>query len=577
MEQSSADVRPVRGPINRYFAFTAKRSITERWLLHLLLIVILFFAVSELLKFDDQFSQESPSAGGTLTEGIVGTPRFVNPVLAITRADQDMSALVYSGLMRLGADGELELDIARNITTTDAGRTYNVQLREDVYFHDGTQLTASDVAYTITLIQNPDLKSPLRGNWDGVLVEQLGEFELNIVLEEVYAPFIENLTVGILPRDNWDELPIEQLPFSQNNTQPVGTGPYTITDVTRNQSGLIDSYTLSAADTYRGTANISTIIFTFYTNEEELVDALKTGAVMSSAGVSAEALAQLDITESNLFTSPLPRTFALYINQNKSAALREASVREALQAAIDREALISDVLAGFGFAAETPVPPSYIETPTATTSELTDPLTKARGILTADDWFLNDDGRWQKEIGEDEFIELQIVLNTANTPLFGNTAEYVAEIWRTLGADVTVAQFEQADLVQAIIRPRDYQMLLFGADVGRQLDLYPFWHSSQKDDPGLNIAQYTNIDVDAQLESLRTATSSTERTTLLQQINTDITADTPAIFLFTPTFGYVLHESINAAIPPRLNTPSERFSTIESWHITSDRVWPIFQ
>jgi peptide/nickel transport system substrate-binding protein len=160
-----------------------------------------------------------PVAGGSITEGIVGIPRFVNPVLAVTRADQDMSALLYSGLMKINEEGVLVPDMAESVTVSDDGRTYNVLVRRDTRFHDDTPLTARDVAFTIGLIQNPDLKSPLRGNWAGVTVEEISEYELNIVLDEPYTPFIENFTVGIIPRHIWSSLPIEQVPFSQRNTR----------------------------------------------------------------------------------------------------------------------------------------------------------------------------------------------------------------------------------------------------------------------------------------------------------------------------------------------------------------------
>lgn len=129
----------------------------------------------------------------------MGTPRFVNPVLAVTRADKDISALVYDGLMRLGAEGTLVPNVAESVTVSEDGLTYNVTLKQNIHFHDGTPLTARDVAFTVLRMQNPVLNSPLRANFDGISVEEIGEYELNFVLPEAYGPFIENLTFGILP------------------------------------------------------------------------------------------------------------------------------------------------------------------------------------------------------------------------------------------------------------------------------------------------------------------------------------------------------------------------------------------
>ena len=119
-------------------------------------------------------------------------------------------------------------------------------------------------------------------------------------------------------------------------------------------------------------------------------------------------------------------------------------------------------------------------------------------------------------------------------------------------------------------------MLLFGADVGRSVDLYSFWHSSQKDDPGLNIAQYTNIDADELLESLQTTSSSSVRADLLSDIEDLIVTEQPAVFLFSPVVPYVTHEDLSFSPVAHMGNPSDRFMNIEEWFIESDDVWPLF-
>ena len=106
-------------------------------------------------------SLPTPTRGGTLIEGVVGIPRFVNPTLAITRADQDAVSLLYSGLMRIDSSGNLVPDIAESVTLSEDGTEYNISVRKDRTFHDGRPITARDVVYTMKLIQDPDLKSPL--------------------------------------------------------------------------------------------------------------------------------------------------------------------------------------------------------------------------------------------------------------------------------------------------------------------------------------------------------------------------------------------------------------------------------
>lgn len=562
-----------------YFSFIRRRKISDRIIYNVALSIFLASSLFSILILNDSYTTSVPTSGGTLVEGIVGTPRFVNPVLAINRADHDMVALIYSGLLKLDAQGNLVNDIAESITQSEDGKTYHIQIRNDAYFHNGQQLKVRDIAYTIALIQDPELKSPLRGNWDGVQIEEIGEFELNIILEEAYMPFIENLLVGILPRELWDGLSIEQVAFSQNNTQPIGTGPYQVTEVVRNKSGLINGYKLSAFTSQGDTPNISKLVFNFYQNEEELLVALSNKEIASTPSLSPENLALVDTASYQIIESPIPRTFAMYFNQNKSAVLRDKSARNALEIMVDRDQIITQVLRGHGIPTDSPVPPGFIEVNSSDSKEVqalsVEKKTIAEKILIDGGWRKNEVGIWEKVL-DGEKTTLSLLITTANTPLFDKTATAVADMWKALGIEVTVSQFEQTDLVQTIIRPRDFEILLYGADIGRQIDLYPFWHSSQKNDPGLNIAQYTNIDVDALLEKIRITDDATEKTKIIHDIENILEKDIPAVFLFVPTFGYVLDAQVRLPTQLHISRQSERFAGIRTWHMESDDVWPMF-
>ncbi len=564
---------PRRRLMDRFFGLIEHPKLSDRLILRALLALVLVSGILYILELNQSYVLNTPSPGGTLREGIVGIPRFVNPVLALTRADQDTVSLVYSGLMRIDTNGELVPDIAESITLLEDGVTYEINIRRDVRFHDGTPLTAHDVVFTLNLIKNPDLKSPLRGNWNDALIELMDEYRLHITLNQPYYPFIENLTVGILPSHIWSRLPTEQLPFSQYNTEPVGSGPFMIERVTRNDSGLISGYLLSPSPYLNREPNLAHIELLFYQNETELETALLQGNIDATIFLPTARIATLDSAKYQTLTTPLPRVFAIFINQNRSPALRDLAAREALSAAINREELVNQVLAGYGVPITTPTVPlkSTLESEEAVLNT----ATTAVDILTAGGWVRNEAGLWQKRLG-DGAETLSVTIRTGNSPQFERTAQLVAGWWRDIGVEVQVEQYEQTGLVQSVIRTRDFQTLLFGIDLNRSQDLYPFWHSSQRDDPALNIAQYTNVTVDRLLGEARASTDTSVITEKQLEAAAIITAEVPAIFLYAPSLVYVIDNRIKPAPLTALGRPSDRFMNITEWYARTEYVWPLF-
>jgi len=141
---------------------------------------------------------------------------------------------------------------------------------------------------------------------------------------------------------------------------------------------------------------------------------------------------------------------------------------------------------------------------------------------------------------------------------------------------VEVKVFEIADLNQNVIRPRKYDALLFGEVVGRDPDPFAFWHSSQRNDPGLNIALYTSAKVDKILEEARGLISREERTKKYEEFQKEIFQDNPAIFLYSPSFIYILPKTLKGFETEYIVTPAERFTNVFKWHFNTRYVWKIF-
>lgn len=564
--------------IDRYFSKLQSLRESDAFILKSVLITTFVFLLLFLVQLSQRYTVDIATVGGTLTEGIVGTPRFINPTLAVTRADKDLTALIYDGLMTLGKDGSLVPNVAESITVSEDGLTYNVILKNNITFHDGTPLKAADVAFTVGRIQEPLLASPLRSNFDGISIEEVGEFELNFILPEPYAPFIQNLTFGILPQHIWKEAGTEEFPFSQYNSEPIGSGPYRIESIVRNASGIPEKYILTANTSYHTVApKIETIALVFFPTDEKLVLAFKNKEIDSIVGIDEKYVEELglDPRTHHLERIPLPRTFALFINQNKSPALRDNAARRALNVAVDRKELITTTLGGYANAITSPIPPGFKVTPQ--TVEIPEGnIEEARDILLKGGWKLNSETQiWEKSI-DGTLTPLSFSIATANSSLFEETAEFLRSTWKEVGIEVSIKQFEQSDLTQSVIRPRDYETLLFGTQLGRSLDFYSFWHSSQRNDPGLNIALYVNITTDSILSEMRRTSDPAVFGEAVTRFANEVEKETPAIFLYAPELLYVFPNHVMNASFAGVSEPRERWSGIENWYIKTEAVWPFF-
>ena len=531
-----------------------------------------------LWSVSDAYLVSVPTEGGKLTEGIVGNPRFINPVLALSEADKNLTALIYSGLVRVTPEGKVENDLASSITIAENLLTYTVTLDTDARFHDGTPVTADDVVFTVGKIIDPLIKSPRRGNWEGITVTKIDDLTVAFTLKKPYAPFIYNLTIGILPRHIWKNVTADEFSFSQFNTLPVGSGPYQIARVERNEGGIPDYYELSPAkDTKNEEPFLKTLVFRFYPSETMLIDAYNGNHVESVAGISPERLEELEAKDRQVIDSPLPRIFAVFFNQSRSKVLQDKAVRQALNLTAPRQEIITEVFGGFATPIDGPLPAGLYPWTTYTASTTPETaLEEARGVLAAAGWKPNSEtGKLEKKIGNDT-MTLSFSISTGDAPELKEVANHLVAAWEKLGATVSVLAFETGELNQSVIRPRVFDALLFGEMVGRDADLYPFWHSSQRTDPGLNIAIYANSKADKLLEEARSAADQSEVEADDKAFAAEVAKDVPAVFLYTPNFLYVLPEKVKSVTVGALLASQDRFAGIRDWYVETDKVWSIF-
>ena len=535
-------------------------SPSERLLFYIFTAALGMSTLTLLAGVNARASVTVPGEGGTLTEGVIGTARFINPLLAITEPDRDLAYLVYSGLTRISPNGTIISDLASSYEISEDGTTYTFTLRQNLTFHDGTLLTAEDVMFTIRAAQNPDIKSSRRADWEGVTVATPDPKTVVFTLPRPYAPFLENTTLGILPAHVWQSVSPEEFPFTSLNTNPIGSGPFKVSKIERDKTGAAILYELTPFNRFTlGTPHLKKITMLFFSNETTLVDAWNTGHIDSFAGVSPSELSHLN-GQARIIQAPLPRIFGVFFNQGHAPVLADLAVRAALDAAIDKQTLVNSILGGY--------------TKSADTREESTPwngIEEARAILERSDWEYSDEEQvWQKDKQN-----LTFSLATSDSPELSATAEALAASWRAAGINVDIHVYPVSELNSTVIRPRAYDAILFGEVVGRTLDLFAFWHSSQRNDPGLNLALYTNSRADDMLANARATTNRKEREALYTSFTEILEEERPAIFLYAPELLYVLPETIQGVQLGTLTTPAERFSGVYKWYTNTEQVWSI--
>lgn len=554
-------------------------SVKETALFVFLSAVFIGSLVGIVWKINNSFMVSVPAKGGEITEGVIGAPRFINPLLAISDADRDIASLVYSGLLRADAGGALIPDLASKYEVSEDGRTYLFTLRDDAYFHNGDKVTADDVVFTILKAQDSALKSPKRANWEGVSVEKINDLEVKFALKQAYSPFLENATLGILPKNIWKEAGSEQFSFSEFNVLPIGSGPYKITKVKKNSSGIPSYYELSSFKRFvLGAPYISKIIIRFYPNEEALVSAYKKKEIEGMNAIPPNLAVSLKGDGARIESFPLPRIFGIFLNQNQANIFTDKAVREALDVLVDKDSIIEKVIHGYGLKIDGPIPKGGLGYEPAEEKKLTaeERVAAAKKILESAKWKWNKKTeKWEKKVGKETRV-LQFSLSTGEAPELKDAALIAKENWALAGIKTEIKIFETGDLNQNIIRPRKYDALLFGEIIGRDSDPFAFWHSSQRLDPGLNIALYTNIKADKLLEDARKINDIEKRAEKYSLFQKEIRADVPAIFLYSPEFIYAVPNGVNGLQVGFITVPSERFLSVNKWFIKTNRVWKIF-
>ncbi len=586
-----------------------------------IILAALFLAAFFVLAHVDRV----PKNGGEYSEAMVGQPKFINPLFAsLSDVDADITSLVYAGLFRYNKNQELTPELAEGFAVNEDKKIYDITLRREARWSDGELFTANDVLYTFEAIQNPEVGSPLLSAFQGMKVEKISDFSVRFTLKEPFAPFLESLTVGIMPEHIWGKIPPSGIRLAKNNLQPIGAGAWQFNKLLKDNTGNIQSYLLSRNERYfQKNPYLKTLNFSFFNNYDQAIEAVRNQSVKALSFVPHQT-AKLGSQNLVSYTLHLPQYTALFFNQEQAPALKNSAVRTALAGAIDKAGLIREALRDYGEAVDAPIPKGSVgyypeiakinfdidganalldksfariqpeeffklrhnallknyqgdlealkKSSSTTPEKIAEEQKKietritesVRKQMTAEQAFYRRD--------KDSKI-LSFTITTVDSPEYVKAAELISAMWNKIGVLSNVQTINARQISRELFKNRSYEILLYGEIVGGDPDLFPFWHSSQTDYPGLNLAMFADRGADKILEEARITVDNKKRADLYKKFQNILAKEIPAVFLYSPTHTFVINKNIKGITADRINSPSDRYSDIANWYLKTKWKW----
>jgi peptide/nickel transport system substrate-binding protein len=551
-----------------------------RW--PLLIAILGIIAVVALLlsqSSDPDIAAPQPVEGGAYTEALLGEVQRLNPILDdFNQPDQDIGRLIFSGLVRFDSRGNPHKELAESWSISADASLYTVLLRENAVWHDGEPVTADDIVYTFSKFQDEDYPGPadLHEFWSEINIIRLDDRRVQFQLPEPFAPFLDYLTVGLLPDHLLRGVSASALIDHPYNLRPIGTGPYKF-DTFIIENKRIVGVSLSAfEDYYFSRPFLDRVEFRLVSDAEAAYDAYENELATGISRVDEQIFdGVMEDPQLNLYTARLPKMGMLFLNLNHPIKqfLAEKTIRRALMLALNREWIIQSALGGQGVLPIGPIMPGTWAFAEGLEPHPYDPIEAAR-ILDDEGWELTAGAA----PGTDEFVrskdDQQLSLELAHPDDQRSTeiAELLERYWENVGIQVTRVPIPAEEILSVYLEPREFEVVLTEISFGRypDPDPYPFWHDSQTE-TGQNYSGFSDRNTSIWLEQARTTPDPSRRADLYASFQYRFLDQLPSLPLYYPVYSFAVDAQIQGVTVGPLFEPSDRFSSILDWHLMARR------
>ena len=543
-------------------------KVNIRW--QILLAVLGFVLVAALLSVQVQSAGfctvRVPAAGGSFSEGLVGAPQYLNPLLSDNNpVDRELVSLIFDGLTRYEY-GAFVPALAESWEVSEDGRIVRFTLRNDIFWQDGEPVTVADVAFTYGLLQDPEFpgNSALQRFWETVIIRPVSDTVIEFELLEPYAPFLDAVSRGILPAHRLEGVTAVALPGASFNREPIGTGPFVVVAGQNWERSRALQLTPNPAVWQQGT-QISNLEFRFYSDESELLAAYDAGEIQAINDISPDSLPDaIQQKDMRLFTSIAPRYTSLLFNLTDSgaAAARNADVRKALAFALDKQRLVDLVLNGQGVVHNGPYLPSSWAYNSGLLTDYTYQPELAAQTLDAAGWGMQPDQTSRARENEGLLLRLLVLDSPTNRAL----AEEIAAQWGAVGAASELVLISDWQDFRSALAARDFDVVLVDIVPPDDPDLYDFW-SQEAIVRGQNYAGWNRRRASEALEDGRKVWSEAERRPFYDSFQRLYNEDLPELTLFQHITTFGVNENVREVEIGRIDTPRDKYSSLARWSL----------
>ncbi len=484
-----------------------------------------------------------PAYGDALIDGSIGEPTILIPMLSGDAASQDVAGLIFNGLVKYDTDLGIIGDLAESWDISKDGLVITFHLKKGVRWTDGVEFTADDVIFGFNTIINK--KTPTAYSEDFLQVkkaEVLDKYTFRVTYGKPFAPALASWgNLVVLPKHLLEGKDLTKSEFGRD---PVGMGPYKLTNWVPGQELILDSN----HDYFEGRPYIDRFVYRVIPDRATMFLELQTGGVdmMDLTPIQYTKQTGSEYFRNNFQKFRYPQFVYTYMGFNlKHPFFKDRRVRQAIAYAIDKSEIIDVVLFGLGSPATGPyVPNTWPYNPDVKKYPYNPE--KARQLLKEAGWEDTDgDGILDKDGRPFRFT---ILTNMGNT-LRMNTATIIQWKLAKIGIKVDIKVLEWSTFVNEFIDKRRFEAVILGWQISPDPDQFDIWDSKKTKEKEFNFVSYSNPEVDALLERGRRTYNIEERKKAYFRIQEILAEDLPYIFLYVPDATPIVHARFKGIKP----------------------------